>query len=87
ANAESKSEKCSKKKLTEKPMANVPNASDSAIVNAFFPILRHMKILEDSGLIETYTQESNLRAPDRKYYRLATTYRMNIAFSRGGFFN
>ncbi|MGZ5550084.1 MAG: hypothetical protein ACXW0J_05330 [Nitrososphaeraceae archaeon] len=46
-----------------------------------------MKILEDSGLIETYTQESNLRAPDRKYYRLATTYRMNIAFSRGGFFN
>jgi ArsR family transcriptional regulator len=28
-------------------------------------ILRHMKILEDSGLIETYTQESNLGAPNR----------------------
>jgi ArsR family transcriptional regulator len=48
-------------------------------------ILRHMRILEDSGLIETYTQESNLGAPDRKYYRLATTFNMNMAFSRDGF--
>jgi ArsR family transcriptional regulator len=48
-------------------------------------ILRHMKILEDSGLIETYTQESNLGAPDRKYYRLASTFNLNMAFSRDGF--
>ena len=48
-------------------------------------ILRHMKILEESGLIETYTQESNLGAPDRKYYRLATTFSISMAFSRDGF--
>ena len=48
-------------------------------------ILRHMKILEDSGLIETYTQESNLGAPDRKYYKLASNFSMNMAFSRDGF--
>jgi predicted transcriptional regulator len=48
-------------------------------------ILRHMKILEDSGLIETYTQESNLGAPDRKYYRLASTFSMSMVFSKDGF--
>lgn len=48
-------------------------------------ILRHMKILEDSGLIETYTQESNLGAPNRKYYRLATNFSMSMAFSKDGF--
>ena len=47
-------------------------------------ILRHMKILEDSGLIETYTQESNLGAPDRKYYRLASTFSMSMVFSKDG---
>ena len=49
-------------------------------------ILRHMKILEDSGLIETYTQESNLGAPDRKYYRLVSTFSMNMVFSKDGFY-
>jgi len=49
-------------------------------------ILRHMKILEDSGLIETYTEESNLGAPDRKYYQLASTFSMNIAFLKDGFY-
>ena len=48
-------------------------------------ILRHMKILEDSGLIETYTQESNLGAPDRKYYRLSSTFSMSMVFSKDGF--
>ena len=48
-------------------------------------ILRHMKILEDSGLIDTYTQESNLGAPDRKYYRLASNFSMSMAFSKDGF--
>lgn len=49
-------------------------------------ILRHMKILEDSGLIETYSQESNLGAPDRKYYRLASTFSMSMVFSQDGFY-
>jgi ArsR family transcriptional regulator len=31
-------------------------------------ILRHMKALEDIGLIESYAERSNLGAPDRKYY-------------------
>ena len=47
-------------------------------------VLRHMKILEDSGLIETYTQESNLGAPDRKYYQLASTFSVNMVFSQDG---
>lgn|SRR5574339_299482 len=47
-------------------------------------VLRHMKILEDSGLIETYTQESNLGAPDRKYYQLASTFNVNMVFSQDG---
>ena len=49
-------------------------------------ILRHMKILEDSGLIETYSQESDLGAPDRKYYRLASTFSLNMVFSKDGFY-
>lgn len=49
-------------------------------------VLRHMKILEDSGLIETYSQESNLGAPDRKYYQLASTFSVNMFFSRDGFY-
>lgn len=47
-------------------------------------VLRHLKILEDSGLIETYTQESNLGAPDRKYYQLASTFSVNMVFSQDG---
>lgn len=49
-------------------------------------ILRHMKILEDSGLIETYTQQSTLGAPDRKYYQLASTFSLNMVFSQDGFY-
>jgi len=49
-------------------------------------ILRHMKILEDSGLIEIYTQESNLGAPNRKYYLLASTFSVNMFFSQDGFY-
>ena len=30
-------------------------------------ILRHVKILEDTGLIESYAKRSDLGAPDRKY--------------------
>jgi predicted transcriptional regulator len=34
-------------------------------------ILRHMKTLEDIGLIESYAEKSNLGAPDRKITDLA----------------
>jgi ArsR family transcriptional regulator len=33
-------------------------------------ILRHVKILEDSGLIESYAKKSDLGAPNRKYYKV-----------------
>jgi ArsR family transcriptional regulator len=49
-------------------------------------ILRHMKILEDSKLIEAYTKESNRGGPDRKYYRLVAAFSMNMTFSKDGLF-
>jgi ArsR family transcriptional regulator len=49
-------------------------------------ILRHMKILEDSKLIETYSKESNLGGPERKYYKLIAAFSMNMTFSKDGLF-
>jgi predicted transcriptional regulator len=49
-------------------------------------ILRHMKLLEDSKLVETYIEESDLGGPDRKYYRLVATFTMNMTFSKDGLF-
>ena len=44
-------------------------------------ILRHVKILEDAGLITTYSKKSNLGAPDRKYYKLNSSFSMTLIFS------
>jgi ArsR family transcriptional regulator len=44
-------------------------------------ILRHMKTLEDMGLIESYAEKSNLGAPDRKYYRLNSSFSLTICLS------
>src|SRR3954469_16850701 len=48
-------------------------------------ILRHVKILEDSGMIESYLQRSNLGAPDRKYYKLNSSFNINISVSHDNF--
>lgn len=48
-------------------------------------ILRHVKILEDSGMIESYVQRSNLGAPDRKYYKLNSSFNINISVSHDNF--
>lgn len=48
-------------------------------------ILRHVKILEDSGVIESYIQRSNLGAPDRKYYKLNSSFNINISISHDNF--
>ncbi len=48
-------------------------------------ILRHVKILEDSGMIESYIQRSNLGAPDRKYYKLNSSFNINISISHDNF--
>jgi len=48
-------------------------------------ILRHVKILEDSGLIESYAMRSDLGAPDRKYYRVNSSFNLSISVSNDNF--
>jgi ArsR family transcriptional regulator len=48
-------------------------------------ILRHMKTLEDIGLIESYGERSSLGAPDRKYYRLSSSFSLTICLSEDAF--
>lgn len=48
-------------------------------------ILRHMKALEDIGLIESYAEKSNLGAPNRKYYRLNSSFSLTISLSEDAF--
>jgi ArsR family transcriptional regulator len=48
-------------------------------------ILRHVKALEDIGLIESYSEKSNLGAPDRKYYRLNSSFSLTISLSEDAF--
>jgi ArsR family transcriptional regulator len=44
-----------------------------------------MKTLEDIGLIESYAEKSNLGAPDRKYYRLSSSFSLTICLSEDAF--
>lgn len=48
-------------------------------------ILRHLDALEESGLIETYAEKSDLGAPNRKYYRLNSSFVLTIALSEDDF--
>lgn len=48
-------------------------------------VLRHLQVLEDSGLIETYAEKSDLGAPDRKYYRLNNSFILTISLSEDDF--
>jgi ArsR family transcriptional regulator len=48
-------------------------------------ILRHMKALEDIGLIESYAEKSTLGAPNRKYYRLSSSFSLTISISQDSF--
>jgi ArsR family transcriptional regulator len=48
-------------------------------------ILRHVKILEESGLIESYAKKSDLGAPDRKYYKVNSSFNRNISVSNDNF--
>jgi ArsR family transcriptional regulator len=48
-------------------------------------ILRHMQALENRGLIKTYVEKSDLGAPDRKYYRLNSSFSLTIALSQDSF--
>lgn len=48
-------------------------------------VLRHLQALEESGLIETYSEKSELGAPDRKYYRLNNSFILTISLSEDDF--
>ncbi|MDX1371883.1 MAG: helix-turn-helix domain-containing protein [Nitrososphaeraceae archaeon] len=48
-------------------------------------VLRHVKVLEEVGLIDTYTEKSTLGAPTRKYYRLNSSFSLNLVFSKNEF--
>lgn len=48
-------------------------------------ILRHMAILEKSGLIETYQGKSTLGGPNRKYYKVKRSFNINMSLSKDSF--
>ena len=48
-------------------------------------ILRHMKTLEDAGFVQTYDEKSNLGAPDRKFYRLNSSFILSVSSSKDEF--
>lgn len=48
-------------------------------------VLRHMQVLESSGLIESYAEKSELGAPNRKYYRLSSSFSLTIFISKDAF--
>ena len=48
-------------------------------------VLRHLQALEDSGLVETYAEKSELGAPDRKYYRLNDSFTLTVSISEDDF--
>jgi ArsR family transcriptional regulator len=48
-------------------------------------ILRHVKILEDTGLIKSYAERSDLGAPNRKYYRVDSSFNLSISVSNDNF--
>ena len=48
-------------------------------------ILRHVKILEDTGLIKSYAERSDLGAPNRKYYRVNSSFNLSISVSNDNF--
>jgi len=48
-------------------------------------VLRHMQTLEESGLITTYGKKSDLGAPDRKYYKIDSSFIVTISLSEDEF--
>lgn len=48
-------------------------------------MLRHMQTLEDVGFVNTYGEKSGLGAPDRKYYRLDSSFNLTISLSQDEF--
>lgn len=48
-------------------------------------ILRHVQFLQDSGMISSYAEKSDLGAPDRKYYKLNSAFSLTVTISEDTF--
>lgn len=48
-------------------------------------MLRHMQALVDTGFVTSYREKSSLGAPDRKYYRLNSSFNLSISMSEDEF--
>lgn len=48
-------------------------------------ILRHVRSLEETGLISSYVEKSDLGAPDRRYYKLKSEFGLTVSMSQDEF--
>ncbi|KKK93268.1 hypothetical protein LCGC14_2694570, partial [marine sediment metagenome] len=48
-------------------------------------MLRHMKTLHTAGFVKPYEEKSDLGAPDRKFYRLDSSFILSISSSKDEF--
>ena len=48
-------------------------------------MLRHLDALEKGGLIETYAEKSDFGAPNRKYYKLNSSFTLTVSLSQDDF--
>ena len=48
-------------------------------------VLRHLQALQDSGMINSFGEKSELGAPDRKYFRVNTSFVLTISLSEDNF--
>jgi ArsR family transcriptional regulator len=69
--------------LSEEPMYFNQLAKKLAIGQQ--AVLRHMETLERSGLVETYAERSTLGAPNRKYYKVKTSFNLNVSLLKNSF--
>lgn len=69
--------------LSEEPMYFNQLAKEIGIGQQ--AIIRHLQALEDIGLIETYGKKSEFGAPERKYYRLNTSFVLTVSLSEDDF--
>lgn len=69
--------------LSEEPMYFNQLAKEVGIGQQ--AVIRHLQALEDSGIIETYAEKSEFGAPDRKYYRLNSSFILTVSLSEDDF--
>jgi ArsR family transcriptional regulator len=69
--------------LSEEPMYFNQLAKEIGIGQQ--AVLRHLVTLEQGGIIEAYSEKSDLGAPDRKYYKLNSSFVLRISLSEDDF--